>query len=125
MSDRNLIYALAVIALAVLVFVGMCLDAEGYPSSAVWLSLAIALYAIVVCMITVFRSLVDDIRTAPAKTLNLVHLVFLSWARYSTAFRRAFVWIVPSFAPCLPSASFLHYVASQGKWHPSTHPQLE
>ena len=117
--------SLAVVASAVLIFLWMCLELPTYPSPAVWGLTAFAIYIPVICMASLYRSLVTEIQTAPTETLNFVAFVSLALARFSTAFRRAFLWFVPSSEPSPLWIYSLHYLALRCKWHPSNHPQLK
>lgn len=110
---------------AVLIFVWMCLELPTYPSPTVWALTAFAIYIPVICMASVFRSLVTEIQAAPTETLNFVAFSSLSLARFSTAFRRALLWYVPSSVSSPQCICSLHYLALRCRWHPSTHPQLK
>ena len=101
------------------------LEVPTYPSPTVWALTAFAIYLPIVCMASVFRSLVTDVRTAPAKALNSVAFASLSLARYSAGFGRAFLWVAPSLVTSLQWAYSLRHLALQSKWHSSTNPQLE
>lgn len=117
--------SLAALAFAVLMFLWMCVELPTYPSPTVWALTAFAIYFPVVCLISAFRSLVTDLRTAPAKTLNSVASVILSRARYSPGFRRAFLWIAPILESSLQWVYSLQCLALCSKWHPSSNPQLK
>jgi len=123
--NQYIFATLGVVALAVLIFMWMCLELPTYPSPAVWALTAFAIYIPVICMASVFRSLVTDVKAAPTETLNFVSSASLSLARFSTAFRRAFLWFVPSSVPSPRWTYSLPYLALGSKWHPSTHPQLK
>ena len=124
-KDQYIAASLAALAFAVLIFLWMCLEVPTYPSPTVWALTAFAIYLPIVCMASVFRSLVTDVRTAPAKALNSVAFASLSLARYSTGFGRAFLWVAPSLVTSLQWAYSLRHLALQSKWHSSTNPQLE
>ena len=59
--------SLAVVASAVLIFLWMCLELPTYPSPAVWGLTAFAIYIPVICMASLYRSLVTEIQTAPTE----------------------------------------------------------
>ena len=117
--------SLAGLAFAVVMFLWMCVEVPTYPSPAVWALSAFAMYFPVVCLVAAFRSLVAELRTAPAKTLNSVASIILSRARYSTGFRRAFLWIARTLESSLQWVYSLQYLALCSKWHPSFSPQLK
>jgi len=124
-KDQYIVASLAALAFAVLIFLWMCLEVPTYPSPSVWALTAFAIYLPIVCLASVFRSLVTDVRTAPAKALNYATIASLSLARYSTGFGRALLWVAPSLVTSLQWAHSLRLLALHSQWHPSTNPQLE
>ena len=124
-QDRYIFAILGVLALAVLIFLWMCLELPTYPSPAVWALTAFAIYIPAICMCSVFRSLVTDVKAAPAETLNFVASVSHSLARFPTGFHRAFLWFAPSSVSSPLWVYSLNQLALRCKWHPSTHPQLK
>ena len=123
--NQYLAASLGVIALADLIFVWMCLEFATYPSQTVWVLTAAAIYLPVVCMVSVFRTLVADISSAPSETLNFVTSLSLTLARFSTASSALFHWLVPSTGSSLEGAYAPHNLAHFSKWHPSKNPQLK
>ena len=117
--------SLAALVFAVLMFLWMCVELPTYPSPTVWALTAFAMYVPVICLVTAFRSLVTDPSTAPAKTLNSVTSIVLSRARYSTGFRRAFLFVAPTLESSLQWDYSPQCPAFCSKWHPSVNPQLK
>ena len=124
-KDQYIVASLAALAFAVLIFLWMCLEVPTYPSPTVWALTAFAIYLPIVCLASAFRSLVTDVRTAPAKALNSATIASLSLARYSTGFDRALLWVAPSLVTSLQWDYSLRLLALHHQWHPSTNPQLE